>query len=360
MSRGSAVAAAALVAALAAGCTPCDEETGTLCRIVGTGKSGFNGDGHAPRDTDFYAITAARRGPDGLLYVMDYNNHRLRRVTADDKVETVVGTGEHAYAIAGKPGPESPLENPVDFAFSPDGTLHLVMMHDPRVLKLVDGKVEIAAGVASLGDEGDGGPALQARFSQLAGIIFGADGSMFLADEVAHRVRVVRPDGTVHAVAGTGAPGYSGDGRAATQARLDSPRGLALDANGNLFVADAGNDVIRRVGTDGVITTVAGTGAAGYSGDGGEATAAQLRHPEGVAIGPDGALYIADTDNHRVRRVANGIIETVAGNGERGTGGENDDAKSAQLSAPYAVAFDDDGDLLISETRTGTLSVVYR
>lgn len=351
-------AAAVLVAAVSA-CAPCAEEPGSLCRIAGTGERGFNGDGRAARETDFYQVTAARRGPDGTLYVMDFNNHRLRRITANDTVETVVGTGDHLFAVPGSPPAQSPLENPVDFAFSPDGVLHLVMFHDPRVLRIGD-TVEIAAGTVRSGDTGDDGPALQAQFTQLAGIAFAKDGRMFLADNLTHRVRVVGTDGIVRAVAGTGVPGYSGDGGPATSAQLTGPRALAVDAEGTLYVADPGNHVVRRIHADGTIDTFAGTGRRGYGGDGGPANAAEFSQPSGVAVGADGAVYIADTGNERIRRVgADGTVHTVAGNGERGLDRDDCPALEAQLNGPYGIDVDAEGRLLISELRSGTVSVVF-
>lgn len=357
--RLTTVAAFAAVVATGLGCSPCAEAPGSLCRIAGTGEMGFNGDGKPARETDFYQVTAARRGPDGTVYAMDFNNHRLRRITADGVVETVIGTGDHLFATPGSPPAESPLENPVDFAFSPEGVLHLVMLHDPRVLRVGD-TVEVAAGTVRIGDTGDDGPALQAQFTQLAGIAFAPDGRIFLADNLTHRIRVVGTDGIVRAVAGTGVPGYSGDGGPAAVAQLDGPRGLAVATDGTLYVADPGNHVVRRIRPDGTIDTFAGTGGRGFSGDGGPANAAELSQPSGVAVGPDGAVYIADTGNERIRRVdGSGTIDTVVGTGERGVEGDNGPAREAQLSGPYGIDVDAQGRLLIAELRSGTVSVVY-
>lgn len=342
-------------------CSPCDEAPGTFCRIAGSGRTGFNGDGLTARETDFYQVTAARRGPDGLVYVMDFNNHRLRRVGNDGNVQTVVGNGEHDVAREGEPATSSPLENPIDFAFSPDGVLHLVMLHDARVLRIVDGKVEVFAGGESLGDSGDGGPARSARFTQLAGMVFAKDGTLYLADELTHRVRRVQ-NGVVHPVAGTGEPGFSGDGAVARQAQLSYPRGLALDAaEEHLYIADAGNNVVRRVRlANGLIETVAGTGESGGSGDGGPAMEARLDRPSGVVVAEDGTLYIADTDNHRVRRVTpDGMIQTVAGTGTRGSEGGGGTATEAQLAGPFGLAFDGPDKLIVSELRGSAAGILY-
>lgn len=335
-----------------AGCAPCSAEPGVLCVVAGTGATGFNGDGHKALQTDFYQVSAARRGPDGLLYVMDFNNHRLRRMTADGTVETVVGDGNHDFAIDGAAPTETPLENPVEFAFSPSGTLHLIMLHDPRVLQVKDGVVRVIAGSDAVGDTGDGGPARLAQFTQLTGIAFGADGSIYLADELANRVRKIGPDGVVVPFAGTGEPGFGGDGGPAVDAKLTEPRGLALGPEGSVYIADAGNHVIRRVRPDGIIETVAGRGGEhGFSGDGGPATSALLDRPRGVAVAADGVIFVADTNNDRVRRVdAEGIITTIAGTGVHGEDHANGDALEAELSAPSSVALDANGaKLLIAE-----------
>lgn len=349
---------AVLVVLGATGCDPCQHQPGTLCRIAGTGESAFNGDGKTALDTAFYQVSQARFGPDGLLYAMDFNNHRLRRVTAKGTVETVVGTGDHNFATDGAGELETALENPVDFAFSPDGVLHLVMLHDPRVLQVRDGVVHVIAGVADPGDSGDGGPARLAAFTQLTGIAFAADGTIYVADELANRVRAIRPDGVVIPIAGTGAEGFGGDGGKATSAQLHGPRNLAVGPDGSLYIADAGNHVIRRVRPDGLIETIAGTGEEGFSGDGGPASAAKLNRPRGVAISADGTLYIADTGNERIRRVAaDGTIATIAGTGERGTDGNGGEATKAQVSAPSSASLSaDETKLLIGELGSGTVS----
>jgi hypothetical protein len=352
----------ALWAGALGGCArECRPQPGELCRIAGTGALGFNGDGRKAQDTDFYLVTRARRGPDGLLYVMDYNNHRLRRVNADGRVVTVVGNGTHDFAAPGALAPESPLENPVDFDFGPHGRLFLVMAHDPRVLTVDDeGKVQVVAGTGFLGDSGDGGDALLAEFSELTAIALAPDGSIFLSDGQANRVRVVRPSGVVEAVAGTGERGAVGDGGPATLAQLSTPRGLALDAAGNLYIADSLNHRVRRVAPGGTLTTVAGTGERGFDGDGGPGTQARFNRPSGLALHADGTLYIADTGNHRLRSLApDGTVTTVAGTGEQGQEGDGGPATRAQLDGPMHLALDaDQTHLLFGELQGSTAGVL--
>ena len=188
------------------------------------------------------------------------------------------------------------------------------------------------AGNGRVGFSGDGGPATSAQLFDPRGVAVDAAGNLYIADSYNNRIRKVATNGIITTVAGNGSEGYSGDGGPATSAQLYDPRGVAVDAAGNLYIADDVNQRIRRVGRNGIITTVAGNGSSGYSGDGGSATSAQLAGPSGVAVDAAGNLYIADVDNNRIRKVGtNGIITTVAGNGSEGYSGDGGLATSAQL-----------------------------
>ncbi|MGH8576907.1 MAG: RHS repeat-associated core domain-containing protein, partial [Gammaproteobacteria bacterium] len=201
---------------------------------------------------------------------------------------------------------------------------------------------------------GDGGPATQATLSRPRAIAVGADGTLYIADTESHRIRRVAPDGVITTVAGTGQRGYDGDGGPAAKAKLYYPYGIALGPDGGLYIADTYNQRIRRVGADGVITTVTGTGQGGYGGDGGPAAQAKLYYPYGIAVGADASLYIADFSNYRIRRVggADGIITTVAGTGgdEEGYSGDGGPAAQATLSYPFGIAVGPDGNLYIADT----------
>jgi hypothetical protein len=337
---------------------PCGAALGDLCLVAGTSEFGFNGDGLAPERSDLYLISAARRGPDGLLYLMDFNNQRVRRIGDDGLLETFVGNGYHALADTDAPRLETPLENPIDFGFFADGRLVFVSYHDPRVLALAaDGTLETLAGAAdgitaTVGDEGDGGPARDALFIQLDGIAVGhhLEGDVvYVSDSLANRVRKIE-GGIIETVIGTGEGDYRGDGGPGTAAALHWPTALELDDAGNLYIADTFNHVIRRLDPDGVVTTVAGTGIRGFAGDGGDALAAQLSQPFGLAFdrAGDGDLYISDRGNHRIRRVsADGRIETVAGIGVEGIGRPGP-ALDSRLGFTARIAVDDDA-LLIAD-----------
>lgn len=350
------LAIAGLVVAACDRSAPCLDRPGVVCAIAGTGELGFNRDGLAATRTDLFLVSAARPGPDGRTYLMDFNNHRLRVIDDDGRMQTLIGNGFHAIADVGVPALESPLENPIDFDFLADGRVVFVSYHDPRVLVLDhDGRIAVLAGsgeVGVTGDEGDGGPAQEAMFIQLDGIVVGADDAIYVSDSLANRVRLVQ-GGVVTTVAGTGEKGYSGDGGPAVEAMLQWPTALALDGYGHLFVADTFNHVVRRIGGSGTITTLAGDGHEGYSGDGGPATAARLAQPYGLAIGDDGTAYIADRGNFRIRRVdPDGVIDTLAGDGREGDAGDGGPAEAARFAYVARVALDGDGLLVADQSNS--------
>jgi sugar lactone lactonase YvrE len=312
----------------------------------------FNGDGLPARETAFYLPSAVKRGPDGLLYVMDFNNHRLRRIEADGTVTTVAGDGFHAAAIEGVPASESPLENPIDFDWLLDGRLVFVSYHDPRVFVVEpDGTLSVIAGgpdVGERGDEGDGGPPLFARFMEVHGVAVAPDGAIVITDTLANRVRVIRGgvDGTITTLAGIGGIGaYSGDGGAATAAAFHGPTAVTADASGNVFITDTYNCVVRKIAPDGIITTVAGTGPDGV-----------FSHPDGIAVAADGTLFVGDKLHYSVRKVAtDGTLTTIAGTGTRGLSGDGGPAVDAQLGSVARVTLDRDGSLLIADQTNATV-----
>ena len=344
---------------------PCDDGTpGTVCRVAGTGERSFDGDGKLATQTSLYLPSQVRRGPDGLLYIADFNNHRIRRIEESGVVSTVAGSGVHLGGVAGVPAAESSLENPVDFDFLPDGRLVFVSPHDPRVLLVdFDGTLQVFAGnglFAEIGNEGDGGSPLNARFVGLAGIAVAPDGTVYLSDGEANRIRVIR-DGIIDTLAGTGAPGYRGDGTSAKSATLDGPSALALDSNGNVFVSDVRNCLVRKIAPDGLIWTIAGTNNVGYSGDGGPALAADLAHTDGIAIDSDNTLYIGDRYNNRLRMIASdGTITTVAGNGEDGGIGDGGPAEAARVGYISRVQIDIDGGVLFTDQTNSTVRKLVR
>jgi len=222
-------------------------------------------------------------------------------------------------------------------------------MHAQGILTLTPGRLVVTgAGTGRAGYSGDGATAASAELASPSAVAYDSNGNLFIADTRNQVVREISKAGVITTVAGTGVAGFGGDGGLATQAYLDSPRGIAVDGNGNLFIADSHNNRIRKV-TSGTITTVAGDGIAGFSGDGGPATTAHLALPSGIAVDPMGNFYIADTNNNRIRKVAGATITTIAGNGDEFFAGDNGPATAASLDLPTGVAIDSSGRIYIAD-----------
>jgi DNA-binding beta-propeller fold protein YncE len=276
----------------------------------------------------------------------------VRRLDAEGRLSTALGTGEETYGEPNAPAAAFGVHHPLAIAVTAGDEWLVAGYHDPRVLR-VDGarRVRVLAGFGGFGDTGDGGAATLAALDAPAGVARDASGHVYVVDELHHRVRRVRPDGVIEAFAGDGTRGYAGDGGPARAAQLNGPMRVAVSPDGAVFVCDAGNHAIRRVGADGVITTVAGTGAPGFSGDGSDATDAMLYRPLDVALLDDGGFLIADSDNSRVRRVfGDGRIDTLVGTSSAGFSGDGGPAREARLHTPWGVAVDGEGRVWIADT----------
>jgi NHL repeat len=297
--------------------------------------------------------------PDGSVLVAQPFENVVRRAAADGTTEVVAGTGEAGYSGDGGPATAANLNFVHSVAVLPGGGFVLADTRNDSVRKVAaDGTITTIVGVGSAGFSGDGGPASEARLWAPHGVAVRANGSILVADTDNDRVRLVTPDGMISTIAGTGTRGYSGDGGPATAAEVEAPFGVALYPDG-AFLVVSGNRV-RKVGADGMISTVAGTGEVGYSGDGGPARLARLNAPHNVAVLPDGGFLIADAGNNRVRRVLPaGTITTVAGTGVAGFSGDGGPPTSAQLNTPKAVAaFADATGYLIGDAANDRLRLV--
>ncbi len=333
----------------------CPEAPGTVCRVAGTGDLGFNGEGLPALESWLYFPSAVRAHPDGRLVIVDFNNMRVRALDPDGTLATIVGNGDHAWSTPGATALDTALENPIDAVWAPDGTAYLLPLHEARVLHMrADGVVVPCAGTGDVGYAGDGGDATLATMSEAAGLAVGPDGALYVADTQNNAIRVVR-DGLIDTLAGGGDAGFVD--AAGAEARFSGPQRLVV-GDGVLYVADANNHAVRAVDlATGAVTTVAGTGTRGYDGDGGPATAAALSYPYGVNVGPDGALWIADSGNNVVRRVVDGVIDTVAGTGEEGLAGDGGPALDATFAFPAHVLAKD-GDLYVADLKNGVVRVV--
>ena len=339
------------------------EDLGAICTVMGNGVRTFAGDGGPPLDASLYFPIDLTFDSADRLVVLDFNNLRIRRLDLDGRVRTIAGTGEDAGTLAhGTPALETPLHHAYSMAYDVLGNLFIATYHVSWVMRMdADDRMWVFAGIDTPGYEGDGGPAFSAKLITPAGIAVASAGApVYISDAGAHCVRWVDSNGTIRTLCGNGSPGYTGDGGPADQATLNQPYRVRYDdATGSVYVCDIGNHVVRRIDASGIITTVAGNGSRGSSGDGGPATLAMLDNPLDARVGPDGALYIADPNSNRIRRVdQSGIITTVAGDGTPGYSGDGGPATEARLSGPTAVAFDAAGNLYISDTTNSVIRKV--
>lgn len=338
------------------GCPAPSCDDGDLCVVLGTGALGFNGDGLPPLETMLASPTSVREAPGGGPLVVDFSNMRLRVIGDDGLVTTLVGDGTHAYSEPGAAADATPLENPIDARWGPDGLLYIAPLHEGRVIRIgANGTVELVAGTgASLAHGGDGGDALDATMGYPGGLAFDADGTLYLSDSTNHRIRRVSLDGTIETVAGTGERGFDRAGRG-TDVRLSSPAMLEVDrATDRLLIADRGNDRVAVLDLEtGELTTLAGTGEPGWDGDGGPSADAMLDEPYGLAAADDGTIWIAEVGNDVVRRVTpDGTIDTVAGSRDQVAAADvplGAPALEFPLRGPAGIELLPDGDLLLAE-----------
>ena len=266
-------------------------------------------------------------------------------------ITTFAGNGGVGYSGDGGPATLATLNYPRGLAFDSAGMLYIADVNNYRVRKVTPaGIISTVAGSGVYGNSGDGGPATLAQFSNPMGVAVDAGGNLYIADSTNVRIRKVTPGGIVATVAGTGVQGFSGDGGPATAATLNSPTSLIVDSAGNIYFADSSNQRIRRVGADGKITTIAGNGLDGFSGDGGLAISASMSFPLGLVKDPSGNVYFTDGNNNRVRMITPaGIISTFAGGGTGNFGGDGGLATAASLNIPSDLAFDAAGNLYIAD-----------
>jgi hypothetical protein len=370
-------------------------EPGNIETWAGTGAPGFDGDGRPLKESRFYWPMELTITASGEIFVMDWNNHRVRRVEADGTFRTVIGTdfigdGPPDFSDLtqpGAPGTTINLNHPTHMIEMLDGNFLLSSWHNHklRVWNPVTGLVYVLCG-REPNFNGDGTDIADgaARLNQPPYTIQGPDGSLYIYDQRNQRIRKIDPAGVMTTVVGSAVdndgpdgipasglptddddgymdPGYAGDGMSPTQALVSFPSGgnptpgggLALDAQGRIYFSDTNNQRIRRADLQAdLIETVIGNGVAGFSGDGGQGDAASINNPRDLEFGPDGRLYVADELNNRVRAwdPATGIVTTVAGNGSAGFSGDGGPATAAQLNRPSGLAFDPDGLLYVADS----------
>jgi sugar lactone lactonase YvrE len=347
LTRGAPPAAAAL---------PAVSDRAAAARIETLAGGGAVGDGGPARRARLNLPGGVTEAPNGDLVVVDFGNHRVRRIDHQTGlIETIAGTGEAGYNGDGIPAARAQLARPEYAVFGPRGELYIADSYNNRVRRIdpQSGLISTVAGTGERGSAGDGGPATAAQLHFPEGIAVDAQGNLFVSDTVNRRIRRVdAATGRIVTYAGSGEVGGNAEGVPAAQARFLRLARIAVDRAGNLYVADSPSHRIWIIdAATHLVHTFAGTGRPGWSGDGGPATEAQIAYPEGVMAAPDGDLYFADTGNHRIRKVEarSGRISTIAGTGEKGFSGDGGPAREARFWSPGRVWVDHAGGVLISD-----------
>jgi uncharacterized protein (TIGR03437 family) len=325
------------------------DSKGNITTAVGDGTQGFAGDGAAPATARLSLPTSVAVDAGGNLYFADSLNYRVRKL-AGSTVSTVAGNGVISRSGDGGAATSAQLNTPLGVAVDSAGNIYIADAFNNVVRRVAsNGIISIFAGTGTAGSSGDGGAATSAQLSGPQGVAVDATSNVYIADTGNNRVRKVG-GGTISTIAGSGTGGSGGDGGAATAAQLNAPFGVALDTAGNVYIADFSNNRVRKVAVNGTIATLAGSGVSGYGGDGGNATSARLNGPQGVAVDAAGNVYIADTANNRVRKVTtDGVISTLAGNGVAGYDADGGQASATQVGNPTGVAADTFGNVYIAD-----------
>jgi len=289
------------------GSAPCVRKinpSGIITTIAGTGIGAYGGDGGPATAANFEELAGIGMDKIGNIYVSDEGNQRVRKIDTAGIVTTIAGNGSPGYSGDGSAATLAQLHAPYDLTLDSSGNIYIADYTNSCIRKVNKlGIICTVAGTGTAGYNGDGVPATQAQLNKIYALAVDKDNNIYICDAYNYRVRKVNAAGVITTIAGTGTNGYSGDGGAATLAEIGVLRGIALDNSGNIYLSEFNNMVIRKINSAGIITTIAGTGSLGFSGDGGPASAAQFYSLAGMAIAVDGDIYIGDGNNQRVREI---------------------------------------------------------
>jgi streptogramin lyase len=336
-----------------------------ISTFAGTGVAGYSGENKPAVSAELANPYGIVRGPDGSLYICEVDNHVIRRVARDGMISTRVGTGERGYSGDGGPALRARLNEPYEVRFEQRGNMIFVEMKN-HLVRRVDARTQTISTVAGTGQpgfSGDGGPARKAQLNQPHSIQLDGEDNLYICDIGNHRIRRVdAKTGLITTFAGTGARAATPDGARFAAAPLNGPRAIDFDRQGNLWLAlREGNAVYRLDLQAGTVHHVAGTGQQGFTGNGGPAPEATLSGPKGLSIGPDGNIYLADTESHSIRMIdiKRGTLELIAGTGERGDGPDGDPLK-CKMSRPHGVLVDADGSIFVGDSEAHRVRVIRR
>lgn len=347
------------ICTLAIGASP----AATVTTFAGTGTKGFSGDGGPAANAELNNVFAVARGPDGALYLCDVDNHRIRRVTADGTISTYAGNGTRGYSGDGGPATHAALNEPYEMAWDKAGNLFFVerLNHLVRRVDARTGVISTVAGVGKPGFSGDGAPATTAQFNQPHSLAFDAAADLCVCDILNHRVRKIdMKTGLISTWSGTGEPKTAPDGSPIHGSALHGPRALAFSPDGKCHLAlREGNAVLLLDPKSNTLKRIAGTGKSGFTGNGGPALDAKLSGPKCVSLDANGNVYLADTESHSIRYIdaKRGTVEVLVGNGTRGDGPDGSDPLACQLARPHGVFVDTDGAVFIGDSENHRVRV---
>jgi streptogramin lyase len=348
-------------------CAPTMEPSAAVIRkistIAGTGQPGSSGDNGPASRAQLNNPYGLSRGPDGALYICDMDNHRIRKISSDGNIATVAGTGRRGYSGDGGSALQGELNEPYEIRFDQAGNLFWVEMRN-AIVRRVDAKTQILSTVAGSGKEGfsgDAGPAAKAELRQPHSIQLDGKGHLYICDIGNNRLRRVDlTTGIISTFAGTGERRPTPDAAKFATAPLNGPRAIDFDRAGNLWLALREGNAIYRLDLEaGTLHHIAGTGQKGFSGNGGPAKQAALSGPKGISVAPDGNIYFTDTESHTIRMIdlRKGTVELVAGTGERGDGPDGDPLQ-CKLARPHGIFVDADGAIFIGDSENHRVRVI--
>ncbi len=306
-------------------------------------------DGVKATDASISLVDGVAADKKGNTYISRRDHNTIDRISPDGKIYRYAGNGSSGFSGDGGPAKQARLKLPAGLAFDDAGNLYIADRENHRVRKVdARGNITTVAGTGTAGFSGDGGPAIKAQLNLPAGVAVDKKGNLYIADRSNDRIRKVNSKGVISTVAGSGVDGFFGDAGPALKANLSKPFGVAVDNKGAIYIADRGNNRIRRVDAHGIISTVAGDGAFFFIGDNGPAYRASIAGPTGVAVDSEGSIYVADRNNNRIRKVNSmGMIRTIAGTGQQEYNGDAEVARETNLYLPFGVALDPEGKLLV-------------